>query len=84
MHVERIHGWYDDYQDVAGMARMVTLAEVAANDDNLNILRYVEPLVDQDVPTVEEAMQLLQASAEASFAAEEKLIALPKRDGLLL
>ena len=55
-HVERIHGWYDDYQDVAGVARVVTLEEVAANDDNLNIPRYVEPLVDQDVPTVEEAM----------------------------
>ena len=84
MHVERIHGWYDDYQDVAGMARMVTLAEVAANDDNLNIPRYVEPMVNHDVPTVEEAMQRLQASAEAAFAAEEKLIALLKREGLLL
>lgn len=84
MHVERIHGWYDDYQDVAGMARMVTLAEVAANDDNLNIPRYVEPMVNHDVPTVEEAMQRLQASAEAAFAAEEKLIALLKRDGLWL
>ena len=74
-HVERIHGWYDDYQDVAGVARVVTLEEVAANDYNLNIPRYVEPLVDQEVLTVEEAMQRLQASAEAAFAAEDKLIA---------
>jgi type I restriction enzyme M protein len=83
-HVERIHSWYRDYQDVPGVAPVVTLEEVAANDDNLNIPCYVEPLVDQDVPTVEEAMQRLQASAETAFAAEEKLIALLKRDGLLL
>jgi type I restriction enzyme M protein len=83
-HVERIQGWYHEYQDVAGVARVVTLEEIAANDDNLNIARYVEPLVDQDVPTVEEAMQRLQASADAAFAAEEKLIALLKREGLLL
>jgi hypothetical protein len=35
------------------------------------------------VLTIEAAMQRLQASTEAAFAAEEKLIALLKRDGLL-
>jgi type I restriction enzyme M protein len=83
-HVERISAWYHDYQHVAGVARVVTLEEIAANDDNLNIPRYVEPMVDQDELTVEEAMRRLQASAEIVFAAEEKLIALLKRDGLLL
>ena len=83
LHVERIHDWYDDYQDVEGIACVVTLEEVAANDYNLNISRYVEPQVDQDVVTVEEAMQRLQASATAAFAAEDKLIALLKREGLL-
>jgi len=62
-HIERIHGWYHAYQDVEGIARMVTLEEIAANDYNLNIPRYVEPKVDQAVLTVEEAMQRLQASA---------------------
>jgi type I restriction-modification system DNA methylase subunit len=82
-HVERIHGWYHAYQDVEGVARVVTLEEVAANDYNLNIPRYVEPKVDQEVLTVEEAMQRLQASAAAAFAAEDKLIAMLKREGLL-
>jgi type I restriction enzyme M protein len=81
--VERIHGWYRDYQDVAGVARVVTLEEIAANECNLNIPRYVEPTVAQDALTVEEAMQRLQASAEAAFAAEDKLIAILKREGLL-
>ena len=56
---------------------MVTL-EIAANDYNLNIPRYVEPKVDQEVLTVEEAMQCLQASATPAFAAEDKLSALLK------
>src|SRR2546423_1813050 len=45
--VERIHGWYRAYQGVEGVARVVTLEEIAANDYNLNIPRYVEPKVDQ-------------------------------------
>jgi type I restriction enzyme M protein len=82
-HVERIHGWYHAYHDVEGIARMVTLEEIAANEYNLSIPRYVEPKIDQEVLTVEEAMQQLQASAEAAFAAEDKLIAILKREGLL-
>jgi len=82
-HVERIHGWYHAYQDVEGVARVVTLEEIAANDYNLNIPRYVEPKVDQDILTVEKAMQRLQASAAAAFVAEDKLIAILRREGLL-
>jgi type I restriction enzyme M protein len=82
-HVARIYGWYHAYQDVEGVARVVTLEEIAANDYNLNIPRYVEPKVDQEVVTVEEAIQRLQASAATAFAAEDKLIAILKREGLL-
>ena len=82
-HVARIHGWYRDYKDVAGVARVVTLEEIAANDHNLNIPRYVEPKTDQESITVEEAMQRLRRSAEAAFAAEEKLVGILKREGLL-
>ena len=48
-HVAHIHGWYHAYQDVEGVARVVTLEEIAANDYNLNIPRYVEPKVEQEV-----------------------------------
>src|ERR1035441_5225742 len=82
-HVARIHGWYRNYKDVAGVARVVTLEEIAANDHNLNIPRYVEPKTDQESITVEEAMQRLRRSAEAAFAAEEKLVGILKREGLL-
>jgi type I restriction enzyme M protein len=83
-HVERIHGWYLDFKDVEGVARVVTLDDIAANDFNLNIPRYVEPKTEQETLLVEEAMKRLQESAVAAFAAEEKLIDLLKREGLLL
>ena len=82
-HVERIHGWVRDYTDVEGIARLVTLEEIAANDYNLNIPRYVEPKVTTEVLTVEDAMQRLRTSAEAAFAAEGRLVGLLKTEGLL-
>jgi len=82
-HVERIFQWYRKYQDVAGIARVVTLDEIAANDHNLNIPRYVEPKNDQVVLTVDVAMKQLRASATAAFSAEEELIAILSREKLL-
>ena len=82
-HVELIHRWYREFRDVEGIARVVALEEIAANDHNLNIPRYVEPTVTTEVLTVEEAMNRLRASAEAAFAAEEKLVRILKREGLL-
>ena len=82
-HVGRIYGWYRAYQDVEGIAHVATLDEIAANDHNLNIPRYVEPKADLEVPTVDEAMKRLRESATAAFASEEKLIAILKREGLL-
>ena len=83
-HVERIHGWVRDYADVEGIARLVTLDEIAGNDHNLNIPRYVEPKVTSEVLTVEEAMKRLRESAEAAFAAEERLVGILKQEGLLV
>lgn len=82
-HVDRILEWYRGFADVEGVARVVTLEEIAANDHNLNIPRYVEPKAEQEALTVDEAMMRLRESADAAFAAEEKLLGLLKREGLL-
>ena len=83
-HVDRIYGWYRDFADVEGVARVVTLEEIASNDYNLNIPRYVEPKIEEEVPTVEEALAHLRESAEAAFAAEERLISILKENGLIV
>ncbi|MEI7636527.1 MAG: class I SAM-dependent DNA methyltransferase [Syntrophus sp. (in: bacteria)] len=83
-HVECIHGWYREFRDVEGVARVVTLEEIIANDHNLNIPRYVEPKNTQETITVDEAMKRLRAGAKAAFAAEDRLVAILKREGLLV
>jgi type I restriction enzyme M protein len=83
-HVNRIHAWYQNFQDVEAVVRVVPMDEIASNDHNLNISLYVQPKDDAPVITVEETMRQLQASADAAFAAEDKLIALLKKEGLLV
>ena len=82
-HVEHIYNWVRDFKDVEGVAHVVTLEEIVAHDYNLNIPRYVEPKAEQQTLTVDDAMRQLKTSAEAAFAAEEKLITILKREGLL-
>lgn len=82
-HVEKIHSWFRDYQDVEGAGRVVTLDDIAANDHNLNITLYVEPANEQEVLTVEEAMKRLRESATVAVATEDKLAAILRREGLL-
>ena len=82
-HVGRIHDWYRGFKAVEGVARVVTLDEIAANDHNLNITRYVEPTVEQETLTVDQAMERLRQTAETAFAAEEKLLRIMQREGLL-
>ena len=82
-HAERIEGWYRNFQDVENIARVVDLDEIAANDYNLNIPRYVAVGDQQETPSVEEAMERLQSSVAAALTAEENLIALLQKEGLL-
>ena len=82
-HVERIHGWVHNYTEVEGIARVVTLDGIAIHDHNLNIPHYIEPKLDQEVLTVEEAMKRLREHAHAAFMAEERLVDLLKREKLL-
>ena len=83
-HVERIHGWVRDCTDVEGIARVVTLDEIATNDHNLNIPRYVEPKVTGEVLSIEEAMMRLRESADEAFAAEERLVGILKQENILV
>jgi type I restriction enzyme M protein len=51
-HVEEIVAAYHDYRDIPGFARVVDTSELADNDFNLNIRRYVDstpPPEPQDV-----------------------------------
>lgn len=82
-HVSNIHSWYEGYQDVEGVCRVVPLGEIQENDHNLNIPRYVEPVIEEETVTVDEALVNLKESLNEAYAAEDRLTKLLKREGML-
>ena len=82
-HVEQIYTWYHEHTDVDGVARVVTLEEIAQNDWNLNIPRYVEPIVEEETLTVDEALAQLETALNDSYAAEDRLRTLLRDAGLI-
>ncbi len=82
-HVDAISRWFHEAKDVPSRVCVVPLDEIAANDYNLNIPRYVEPEVDSTVLAVDDAMAQLRQAAEAAFEAEDRLVDLLTKEGLL-
>jgi type I restriction enzyme M protein len=82
-HVDNIHLWYEGYQDVEGICRVVTLDEIRENDFNLNVSRYVEPVIEEESMTIDQAIADLKESLQAAYAAEDRLKALLLREGLV-
>ena len=62
----------------------MALEEIKENEFNLNIPRYVEPVLEEETVTVKEAIQNLKDSLNAAYAAEDRLKALLKKEGLLV
>ncbi|MGK7397959.1 MAG: N-6 DNA methylase [Candidatus Cyclobacteriaceae bacterium M3_2C_046] len=71
-HVSTIYHWYKDYQDVENYVKVASLQEIAENDYNLNIPLYVEKIIEDDLPTVEEALVDLKQAWQESLDAEER------------
>jgi len=81
--VDKIHSCYEDWHDMEGFCRVVTLDEIRENGFNLNIPRYVEPVIEEESMTIEQAMGNLKESLQAAYAAEDRLTVLLKKEGLL-
>ena len=82
-HVDTIHGWYEDFKDVEGICRVVHFDEIRENKFNLNIPRYVEPVIEEESITMEQALANLKESLDAAYKAEDRLKELLSREGLL-
>ena len=76
-HIARIVGAYQAFEDVDRFAHVAGLEEMASNDFNLNISRYVDTTEPVEVMSVEEALSQLR---EAERRRDE---AAAKMDGLL-
>ena len=72
VHVQQIYGWYQAYGDVQNYVKVATLDDLKENDYNLNIPLYVEKIIEDNLPSVEQALSDLKAAWQASLQAEEK------------
>ena len=71
-HVSQIYEWFQGYQDVENYVKLASLDDIQENDFNLNIPLYVEKIIEDNLPSVEEALADLKRAWKASQAAEEK------------
>ncbi|SEH04492.1 type I restriction-modification system subunit M [Candidatus Venteria ishoeyi] len=69
-HVQQIYDWYHNYQDVENYVKVASMEALKENDFNLNIPLYVEKIIEDNLPSVEEAMTDLKQAWQASLDAE--------------
>lgn len=82
-HIGQILSLYWNYSDAVDLARVVTLEEIASNDYNLNIPRYIEATAAQDNTSLDDALSNLEVALAEAYAAEDRLQELLQRAGLL-
>ena len=78
-HVQQIYSWYRNFSDVENYVKVATHNDLQANDFNLNIPLYVEKVIEDDLPTVEEATADLKQAWQESLEAEAKFKNVLKR-----
>lgn len=71
-HVQQIFSWQKNWQDIENHVKVATLADIKENDYNLNIPLYVEKIIEDNLPSVEEALDDLKRAWNESLQAEEK------------
>jgi type I restriction enzyme M protein len=71
-NVQQIHNWYLSFEDVKNYVKVVDMNQIIENDYNLNIPLYIEKTIEDNLPSVEEAMIQLKEAWSESQEAEEK------------
>ena len=82
-HRHQVYQWYSDYKNVDGVARVVPLSEIASNKWNLNIPRYIEPVLEEETITLQEAIDDLKQAMHEAFDAEDHLKELLIKNNLM-
>jgi len=71
-NVNQIFDWFNDYKDVENYVKVASKDDLLENDYNLNIPLYVEKIIENNLPSVEEALADLKLAWDDSLKAEEK------------
>ena len=82
-HTTQILGWVKDFQDVQDKTRVVSLQEIEAEDWTLNISRYVQPPLSEDIPPLDEAIADFKAALEKARESEDRLRKILQEGGWL-
>ena len=82
-HIDRIYGWYRGYEDAQDHVKLASLDDIEANDFNLNISLYVEKKIEDNLPSVKEALKDLKTAFNEAVKAEDKMKEQLKGFGLL-
>ena len=83
-NVKTLADAFHDYKDVEKLARVVPVGEIAANDYNLNISRYVQTDADAEAVDVASEVAKLQAMVAQRNAAEAAMFEHLKRLGYVV
>ena len=75
---------HDAAEAIEGQSRWVSIEEIAANDFNLNIARYVQKPLEIKTTTIEAALQDFQQKLAELEQAEDELAALLAKEGFAL
>jgi type I restriction enzyme M protein len=71
-HVQQLYEWFTQFENVQNFVKVASIEEIKENDYNLNIPLYVEKIIEDNLPSVEEALADLKTAWEESLKAEEK------------
>ncbi len=70
-HVQQIFDWYSSYSDVENYVKVVDMHQIKENDFNLNIPLYIDKPIEDNLPSVDEAMAQLKSAWKESQQADE-------------
>ena len=71
-HVKQLFDWYTNFKEVENFTKVASIKDIAENDYNLNIPLYVEKVIEDNLPSVEEALADLKLAWNESLKAEAK------------
>ena len=78
-HVQQIFDWVNAYEDVENYVKVASQEDLKENDYNLNIPLYVEKIIEDNLPSVEEALADLKLAWRESQKAEKKFKTILKK-----
>ena len=71
-HITQLFTWYQANKDNENYVKVASMDDIEENDFNLNIPLYVEKIIEDNLPSVEEALSDLKIAWSESQKAEKK------------